>query len=263
MKMGFSFPFIPGQAPAAAEEPGVFRPHALKGVSLEIDRGEVIALVGENGSGKTTLAKLICGLYSPDSGSVWWDRTDVAGVDPEQLREQVTVIFQDFVRFWLTARENIGLGRPARLGDEEAIRSAARNAGAEGFIEAWPEGYDALMGPIFEGGKELSVGQWQRMALARAFFRDAPLVILDEPTASLDARAEAELFDRMHTLFRGRSVLLISHRFSSVRSADRIYVMKEGEVVEHGTHAELMRLGGLYSELFNLQARAYLDEKPS
>jgi ATP-binding cassette subfamily B protein len=262
MKMGFALPFLAGAQPPPAEDQGAFRPHALKGVSLEIERGEVIALVGENGSGKTTLAKLISGLYSPDSGSVWWDGTDIAGVDPEQLREQVTVIFQDFVRYWLTARENIGLGRPGRMGDEEAIHTAARNAGADGFIEAWPERYDALMGPIFEGGKELSVGQWQRMALARAFFRDAPLVILDEPTASLDARAEAELFERIHTLFKGRSVLLISHRFSSVRSADRIYVMKEGEVVEHGTHAELMRLDGLYSELFNLQARAYLDQKP-
>lgn len=260
IKMGFGLQVPLGQPPAPSEDADAFRPHALRGVSLEIKRGEVIALVGENGSGKTTLAKLICGLYGPDSGSVWWDETDVAGVDPEQLREQVTVIFQDFVHYWLTARENIGLGRPDRIGDLEAIKDAARNAGADGFIEAWPEAYDALMGPIFEGGKELSVGQWQRMALARAFFRDAPLVILDEPTASLDARAEAELFERMRTLFKGRSVLLISHRFSSVRSADRIYVMREGEVAEHGSHEELMRLDGLYAELFNLQARAYLDQ---
>lgn len=264
---GWKMGFVPapmmflGARPGGAGGDGARRPHALRGVSIELNRGEVVALVGENGSGKTTLAKLMCGLYSPDSGAVLWDGTDVSTVDPEQLRAQVTVIFQDFVRYWLTARENIGMGRVERMDDRDAIAAAARHAGADRFIEAWPEGYDALMGPIFEGGKDLSVGQWQRMALARAFFRDAPLIILDEPTASLDARAEAELFERIRELFRGRSVLLISHRFSSVRSADRIYVMKEGEVVEHGSHEELMKTGGLYAELFNLQAAAYLDAK--
>ena len=187
-----------------------------------------------------------------------WDGVDVSTVDAEELRAQITVIFQDFVHYWLTVRENIGLGRVARIGDLEAIRAAARQAGADRFIEEWPEAYETPMGPIFERGKDLSAGQWQRVALARAFFRDAPLVILDEPTASLDARAEAELFERIRTLFKGRSVVLISHRFSSVRSADRIYVMKEGEIVEHGSHEELMALGGLYAELFNLQAAAYL-----
>ncbi len=253
---GMPFMFFDPKPEADGEGPR--RPHALKNISLDINRGEVIALVGENGSGKTTLAKLICGLYTPDRGSVAWDGVDLAGADPERLREQVTVIFQDFVRYWLSVRENIGIGRVERMSDEEAIRAAARHSGADRFIESWPEAYDALLGPIFEGGKELSVGQWQRMALARAFFRDAPLVILDEPTASLDARAEADLFERIRSLFKDRSVLLISHRFSSVRSADRIYVMKEGAVVEHGSHEELMAQGGLYSELFNLQARAYL-----
>ncbi|HZV53038.1 MAG TPA: ABC transporter ATP-binding protein [Candidatus Dormibacteraeota bacterium] len=246
--------------PDGAGEEAPRRPHALRGVSLELRRGEVVALVGENGSGKTTLAKVICGLYPPDAGAVLWDGVDVREVDPEQLRRQITVIFQDFVRYWLSARENIGVGRVERMGDHEAIVAAARQAGADAFIETWPEGYDALLGPIFEGGKDLSVGQWQRMALARAFFRDAPLVVLDEPTASLDARAEAELFERIRTLFEGRSVLLISHRFSSVRSADRIYVMKEGEIVEQGSHRELMAAGGLYAELFRLQAAAYLDD---
>lgn len=248
-----------GSRGGAADGEGARRPHALKGVSMELARGEVVALVGENGSGKTTLAKLISGLYTPDQGSVRWDGVDVSQVDPDQLRAQITVLFQDFARYWLTARENIGVGRVERMDDQDAIAAAARNAGANRFIEDWPEGYDALMGPIFEGGKDLSVGQWQRMALARAFFRDAPLVILDEPTASLDARAEAELFERIRTLFKGRSVLLISHRFSSVRSADRIYVLKEGEIVEHGSHEELMAIGGIYAELFNLQAAAYLD----
>ncbi|HEX6547555.1 MAG TPA: ABC transporter ATP-binding protein [Candidatus Dormibacteraeota bacterium] len=235
------------------------RPHALRGVSMEIRRGEVIALVGENGSGKTTLAKLICGLYAPDQGSVTWDGIDTSTVDPDQLRDQVTVIFQDFVRYMLTARENIGVGRAANIDDLEAIRTAAGHAGAADFIERWPEAYESMLGPIFEGGKDLSIGQWQRIALARAFFRDAPLIILDEPTASLDARAEAELFSRIRSLFAGRTVLLISHRFSSVRSADRIYVLRAGEVVERGTHEQLLEADGLYAELFNLQAAAYLD----
>jgi ATP-binding cassette subfamily B protein len=260
--MGPMMFFGPRSGSAGEDGDGARRPHALKGVSVELHRGEVVALVGENGSGKTTLAKLMSGLYTPDSGQVLWDGIDVSTVDQDQLREQVTVIFQDFVRYWLTARENIGVGKVARIDDRDAVAAAARHAGADRFIEAWPEGYDALMGPIFEGGRDLSVGQWQRMALARAFFRDAPLIILDEPTASLDARAEAELFDKIRTLFKGRSVLLISHRFSSVRSADRIYVMREGQIIEHGSHEELMREGGLYAELFNLQAAAYLDGAP-
>src|SRR2546427_9406633 len=156
------------------------------------------------------------------------------------IDKRVAVLFQDFARFMLTARENIGLGRVERLADFEAIARAAERAGADTFVNAWPERYDTVLGPYFVGGKDVSIGQWQRVALARAFFRAAPLVILDEPTASLDARAEAELFERIRTLFKGRSVVLISHRFSSVRSADRIYVMKEGEIVEHGAHEELM-----------------------
>src|SRR2546428_10208601 len=158
----------------------------------------------------------------------------------------------------LTARENIGLGRVERITDADAIIRAAERAGATSFIDAWTDRYDAILGPVFMGGQEISIGQWQRIALARAFFRDAPLVVLDEPTAALDARAEHDLFTRMRDLFGGRSVLLISHRFSSVRSADRIYVLHEGRVVEHGSHDELMELGGLYAELFTLQASAYL-----
>ncbi len=251
-----NWPYFPMPQPGDGADR---RPHALQGVSLEIRRGEIVALVGENGSGKTTLAKVMGGLYQPDQGAVLWDGIDVSRVDPDGLRDQVTVIFQDFNRYWLSVRENIGLGQVDRLDDLDAVREAARHAGADTFIERWPEGYEAMLGPTFAGGKDLSVGQWQRIALARAFFRDAPLIILDEPTASLDARAEAELFERIRSLFAGRSVLLISHRFSSVRSADRIYVLKEGEVVEHGSHAELMAQDGLYAELFNLQAAAYLD----
>jgi len=234
---------------------------ALRGVSLEIGAGEVVALVGENGSGKTTLAKVLSGLYRPESGSVRWDGVDVATMDPDDLHRRVAVLFQDFARFMLTAKENIGLGRVERIDDIEAIVDAAERSGAHRFVSEWENGYDTVLGPIFVGGKDISIGQWQRIALARAFFRDAPLVILDEPTAALDARAEHDLFDRMRQLFVGRAVLLISHRFSSVRSADRIYVMHEGEIVEQGTHAELMALGGRYAELFTMQAKAYFPEE--
>jgi ATP-binding cassette subfamily B protein len=233
---------------------------ALRGVSLEIGAGEVIALVGENGSGKTTLAKMLAGLYQPDRGTVSWDGVDAGTLDPEWLHDHVAVLFQDFARFMLTAKENIGLGRVERIEDIDAIVEAAERSGAHPFIRDWDAGYDTVLGPVFAGGKDISIGQWQRIALARAFFRDAPLVILDEPTAALDARAEHDLFERMRGLFEGRSVLLISHRFSSVRSADRIYVLHEGEIVESGTHGELMALGGRYAELFTMQAKAYFPD---
>jgi ATP-binding cassette subfamily B protein len=231
---------------------------ALTGVSMEIGAGEIVALVGDNGSGKTTLAKLLCRLYLPHAGRVLWDEVDTATADPDELRRSVAVIFQDFLHYSLPAAENVGMGRHQRIGDIAAIRGAAVHTGADEFLVKLPDGYETMLGPEFEGGKELSVGQWQRVALARAFFRDAPFIILDEPTAALDARAEHELFESIRTLCRGRSVLLISHRFSSVRSADRIYVLDGGRVVESGGHDELMDLGGRYAELFTLQASAYL-----
>ncbi len=233
---------------------------ALQDVSLTIAEGEIVALVGENGSGKTTLAKLLAGLYRPDEGSIRWDGVDISTVDRGDLSRAIAPIFQDFVRFHLPARDNIALGRVDSVDDLERITNAAQYADADAFITQLPQGYDTMLGPEFEGGTDLSVGQWQRIALARAFFRGAPFVILDEPTASLDARAEHDLFERIRDLLAGRTVLLISHRFSSVRGADRIYVLDGGRVVESGTHDQLMADTGLYAELFSLQAAAYLTE---
>jgi len=230
---------------------------ALRGVSLRIRAGEVVALVGENGSGKTTLAKLLGALFSPTDGRILWDETDVRELDRRALRRQIGVIFQDFVRYQLTARENVGFGRAEAVDDATAVADAARQAGAHDFLAALPDGYETMLGKEFTGGYDLSLGQWQRVALARAFFREARLLVLDEPTASLDARAEAELFEYVQALAHGRSVLLISHRFSTVKSADRIYVLHDGEIVEEGSHDELVAQGGRYAELFELQAAAY------
>ena len=233
---------------------------ALFEVSATIRAGEVVALVGENGSGKSTLAKVLAGLYRPQSGTVTWDDIDIASIDQTELSHKVAVIFQDFIRYHLSTEQNIGLGdvdhEPAA---PITIEGAAQQAGADEFIAKLPETYQTLLGPEFLGGVDLSVGQWQRMALARAFYRDAPLVILDEPTASLDARAEHDLFIRIRNLLAGRTVLLISHRFSSVRNADRVYVLDEGRLIESGTHAELVAAGGRYAEMYALQAEAYQD----
>jgi ATP-binding cassette subfamily B protein len=234
---------------------------ALRRVSLHIDAREIVALVGENGSGKTTLAKLLCRLYLPQQGRICWDNgndsTDTATVDPDILRRGTAVIFQDFLHYALPARENIGLGAVEHLDDPHAIEAAARRSGAHQPISALPDGYDTVLSPEFAGGRDLSIGQWQRVALARAFIRDAPLIILDEPTAALDPRAEHELFASIRALYAGRTVLLISHRYSTVRAADRIYVLRDGQIAEHGSHDELMTRGGHYAELFTLQAAAY------
>jgi len=230
---------------------------ALHDVSLHVEPGEVVALVGVNGSGKTTLAKLLAGLYLPSEGRICWNGTDTRDADNRELLSQTAIIFQDFIRYWLSAGDNIALGRHERHEDTASIVRAAERAGADTDIGTLPEGYETLLGPAFINGTDLSQGQWQRLALGRTFFRDAPLVILDEPTASLDAKAEHELFARIGELLADRSVLLISHRFSTVRSADRIYVLSGGRVVESGTHDELLAADGTYAELFTLQASPY------
>ena len=230
---------------------------ALRGVSVRLEPGQIVALVGENGSGKTTLAKILSGLYVPQQGRATWNGVDITTLDPAAYRRNIAVLFQDFIHYALSAQDNIAFGdvtREARLAD---VRHAAGKAGADRYLTALPNGYDTILGPEFEDGQDLSIGQWQRVALARAFFRDAPVVILDEPTAALDARAERELFDSIRELCRGRTVLLISHRFSTVRSADRIYVLDRGQITASGDHDELMAADGLYAELFRLQADNY------
>jgi ATP-binding cassette subfamily B protein len=233
--------------------PGADNP-ALRGVSVRVRRGEVIALVGENGSGKTTLAKILAGLYAPDSGHVRWDGVDLADVNPEEQRRHIAVIAQDHTRWPFTARHNITMGQDKGAA---AIAEAAKVAGADEVVAGLSRGYDTLLDRRFKDGEELSGGQWQRVAVARGFYRDAPLLICDEPTAALDARAEHALFERIRRHADGRTVLLITHRLASVRYADRIYVLDHGEVVEEGTHEHLMALDGLYADLYNLQAQAY------
>jgi len=239
--------------------PGTER-EVLHDVSLEVRRGEVIALVGENGSGKTTLVKLLCRLYEHERGRITWNRIEVSELDRERLRAGMTVLFQDYVRYHLTVEENIALGRSDEPVDRERIEEAARRAGADEFVSQLPRGMQTRLGRQFEGGTEVSGGQWQRLALARAFYRGGEFLILDEPTASLDPRAEHRLFQHVRALADGRTVVLISHRFSSVRMADRIYVLKGGRVVEHGSHQELVDQDGLYSELYRLQSRTYLED---
>jgi ATP-binding cassette subfamily B protein len=231
----------------------------IRGVSVRIGRDEVVALVGANGSGKTTLAKLLAQLYRPDQGEVRWNGEPTDELDRSQLALQIAPLFQDFEQYLFTAGDNVGLGRVESIDDRTSIESAAERAGAASFIRSLPAGFDSLLGPEFYGGSDLSIGQWQRIALARAFMRDASLVILDEPTAALDPEAEAALFERLRELCAGRGVLVISHRFSTVTSADRIYVLDGGRVIEAGTHHELMALGGTYHRLFNLQASQYRE----
>ena len=230
----------------------------LDDVTLSVQPGEKLALVGENGSGKTTLVKLLLRLYEPTRGEITYGGVDLRDFDVADLRRRFSAVFQDFVRYQLVVKENIGVGDVPRLEDRPGIERAAEKGGAVAVIDKLKGGYDAMLGGWFEEGQELSGGQWQKLALARAFMReDADVLILDEPSAAIDARAEAELFDRLRTLAKDRIAFLISHRFSTVRMADRIAVLDAGRVVELGSHDELVTQGGVYAQLFALQARGY------
>jgi len=230
---------------------------ALHDVDLVIPAGATVALVGENGSGKTTLIKLMARLYDPSAGRITIDGVDLRDFATAELRREMSVIFQDYVRYNLTARENIWFGNVDREPDASRIQAAADYAGAGDLIRQLPNGLDTVLGRWFEEGSELSVGEWQKIALARALLREAQVIVLDEPTSAMDAKAEYELFQRFHALAAGRTAILISHRLSTVKMADRIYVLRAGRVVESGTHDELVGRSGAYARLFAAQASGY------
>lgn len=230
---------------------------ALRNVNLHIKPGEKIALVGANGAGKTTLIKLLTRLYDPTEGQILLDGVDLRDFDPDELRDHIGVIFQDFVRFQNTAGENIGFGQVKALEDKERIADASERGGSNDVIAELPNGFDTMLGRWFEKGHELSGGQWQKIALARAFMRDSEVLVLDEPTSALDAAREYEIFQRFLELTEGKIAVLISHRFSTVRMADRIAVIENGTIGELGSHEELLALNGTYARLFNMQAEGY------
>lgn len=250
IREGFVFDAVGFQYPGAER-------WAVRNLSFSLRVGEVLALVGENGAGKTTLVKLLARLYDPDEGHITLDGHDLREYDVRALRANIGVIFQDFVRYQMTAAENIAVGRIEALNDRARIVEAARASTADAVIERLPNGYDQMIGKRLRNGVELSGGEWQKLAIARAYMRKAEVLILDEPTAALDARAEFEVFQRFKELSAGKTAVLISHRFSSVRMADRILVLADGEIEAAGTHEELLTTSRRYAELFELQAAGY------
>jgi ATP-binding cassette subfamily B protein len=233
---------------------------ALRHINLRIAPGEKIALCGDNGAGKSTLVKLLLRLYEPTEGAITYGGVDLRDIHPEDFRKRIGVVFQDFVRYQFNVADNIGLGQVEALEDRARIESAAERGGALPVIQKLPQGFETMLGGWFEEGQELSGGQWQKIAIARAFMRDAEVLILDEPTAALDAEAEHDLFLRLKALAADKSAILISHRFSTVRMADQIAVMQDGQITEVGTHSQLMTKGGRYAHLFTLQAQGYVED---
>jgi ATP-binding cassette subfamily B protein len=230
---------------------------AIRNLSFTLRPGEKLALVGENGAGKTTLIKLLARLYDPVEGRIFLDGADLREYDPEDLRRNIGIIFQDYLRYQMSFSQNIAVGNIVQKDNRPLIEEAARQSLADKLAVTLPGQYDQALGRRFHQGMELSGGEWQKIALARAYMREAQLLILDEPTSALDARAEYEVFQRFADLTRGKTALLISHRFSTVRMADRILVLDKGRLTEIGSHEELLELGGRYAELFHLQAAGY------
>lgn len=229
----------------------------VRNLSFTLKAGETLALVGENGAGKTTIVKLLARLYDPSEGRITIDGVDLKDMAPRDIHAHLGVIFQDFIRYSFTARDNIGVGRIEDKDDQGRIDEAAEQSLADAVIAKLPKGYDQQLGRLFKQGRDLSGGEWQKVAIARSYMRDSELIILDEPTAALDAKAEAEVFSRFKGLASGKTAVIISHRFSTVRMADRILVLEHGAILEAGTHEELLALGGRYAELFELQAAGY------
>lgn len=252
MRKGIAFEDVSFRYPGSTS-------NVLSHITLTVHPGEVIALVGENGAGKTTLVKLLCRLYDPTEGAITIDGIDLRRFDPQALRREISVIFQDFLHYNVTAQENIWFGNIELPPDSEQVLSAAQKAGAHHAIARLPHGYETILGKLFQEGQELSIGQWQKIALARAFLRDAQMIILDEPASAMDAKAEHTLFEGFRELIGDRSAVLISHRLSTVKMADRIYVLDNQTIAEQGTHDELMRLGGIYADLFSTQAASYFE----
>ena len=236
--------------------PGGTEP-AVRNLNLHIRGGELIALVGENGAGKSTLVKLLLRFYDPTHGAVRVGGADLRDVDPGALRNRIGVLFQDYASYELSVRENVQMGRPGRADDDQRVLAALEDARSDWLVKKMPKGLDAKVGRLFEGGHDLSGGEWQRLALARIMYRDADIWILDEPTSSLDPEAEAAIFAELKQILKGRIGIVISHRFSTVRIADRIAVIADGKVTELGSHEELLRAGGRYAQLFELQAAGY------
>jgi ATP-binding cassette subfamily B protein len=250
MRIGFQFEDVGFRYPGRDGE-------VLRGLTFAIAPGEKIALVGENGAGKTTIIKLLLRLYDPTSGHILLDGVDLREYDPDELLAEVGVIFQDFIRYEMSVTDNIAVGRISKRSDPEAIAAAAEKSLAAPFLRRLPGGYEQRLGRRFDGGVDLSVGEWQRVALARAYIRETQLIVLDEPTAALDPRAEAEVFQRFNELAEGRTTILISHRFSTVRMAQRILVLERGTIIEQGTHTSLIDDSGRYASMFKLQASGY------
>jgi ATP-binding cassette subfamily B protein len=232
----------------------------LADIDIDVGPGEIVALVGENGSGKTTLAKLLCRLYDPTRGDISVDGVSLRDLDPMAWRRGISVAFQDYAHYAMTAGENIWLGDVEKPADADGIARAGVRSGADAVVKKLPAGYDTMLGRWFQQGQELSAGEWQRIAMARAFWREARMLILDEPSSSLDPLAEADLTRHFRSLLAGRSAVIISHRLSTVQMADRIYVMDRGRIAERGTHAALLARNGLYARLYRAQAQHYQDQ---